>query len=155
MNTELYLMMQRAECRYLTESELARVRDYAVNMTTRLDVARRVEESEEAIVAHAADAFFARYPEAARSSPDSHARVARELSSTVRHATSAYVRDDPSHFARSYAQWVSGLVRASGGASDAVAAHQCLKASLHETLDAFEARSICKFVDLYLEELSS
>jgi hypothetical protein len=147
-------MIVDAECRYLTQNELSRVRAYAQGMPMRLEVMRRVEVFEEQIVESAVAAFVAKHPSYFQETPDSRAKTRRDMKLTLRYVTLAYVREDIEFFRRNYAQWISELLRAICPKEVLIDGQNCLRAAIESTLDPAEARPLCSMLDVFIEELA-
>lgn len=151
MNHALYRMVCDAECRYLTETEIAVFRDYAAGMEGRVETARKIEQREASLTHRATEAFF-ELPEG-RTTEISREQLQRELSTLLRFVAAAHVRSDEVYFRRSYAEWVAGLHKKTGAARRAAASAHCLKSALGEAFDPFEARALDRYLDIYAEEL--
>jgi hypothetical protein len=94
MNTELRKMIVEAEGRFLSETEVARMREYAITMRTRLDAVRRLEGLDSSIVLGAVERFVAKQPEYVKKTPGAAEKARRDLTVTLRYLAAAHVRMD-------------------------------------------------------------
>lgn len=153
MNTELRTMIVDAEQRFLSESEVARVRQYALTMGDRIAAARRLEQVEDAIVADAVERFAARHADYLAKVPASREKLARDMKLTLRYLAMAHVRDDMAFFRRNFASWISEILRAIVEPTVLVAGQKALRDALDARLDSSDARDFLRYLDVYIEEL--
>lgn len=153
MNTELRAMIVNAECRYLMDDEVRRLRAYAAGMGDRIAVARRVEEAEEAIVEHAVAEFAKRDQRYLDSVPAAREKLARDMKLTLRYLALAHVRDDMTFFRKNFASWIAELLRAIVEPAVLVAGQRCLRDAIEARLDPADARELLPYLDVYIEEL--
>jgi len=153
MNTELRRMIVDAECRHLTETELARIREYARGMGARLLAMRRVEAAEDQIVKQAADKFCAKNAAYVGKVPDARAKTMRDMTLTLRYVTQAYVRQDMTFFKKNYAEWIGELLRSIVDSETLVFGQTCLRDAMDAHLDAADSSELKPYLDVFIQEL--
>lgn len=155
MNHDLRKMIVRAEGRYLTDAEVAQVRDYAMNMPARIEAARRLEEREGQILERAAAAFLGNHADYAKRVPDAVEKTKRDMALTLRYLAAAHIRSDMDFFRRNYAEWISELLRSIVACEVLVSGQKCLRDALEEGLDPVDARSFVRYLDVFIEALGA
>ncbi|MCU0654018.1 MAG: hypothetical protein MUF64_01585 [Polyangiaceae bacterium] len=153
MNSQLRKMIVNAEGRYLTEPEAARIRDFALGLSARIEAARRLEAAEDLIVQTALAAFSAQHREHLQKTPDAAQKTARDFRLTLRYVAAAHVRRDPEFFQKNYASWTGELLRTLADPAVISSGNEHLRAALDATLDPADAREFLPYLDQFLAEL--
>jgi predicted nucleic acid-binding protein len=152
MNTELRGLVVGAEGRYLSDAEMARFREFAINMTGRIETARKLQHREPLVVTEALRLLTERVPDVAKQTGQLP-RARSFLEHTLRYAALAHVRSDPEFFRRAYAEWSREQLRAALPDATVTACVECLQRALDEQLDPVDARAVGRFVDVFMETL--
>ena len=153
MNTDLRKMIVQAECRHLTETEMARLRDYASGMEARLQAMRRLEAAETEIVELAWTKLAEGQAAYVAKTHDVRTTTMRDLATTLRYVGQAHVRDDAQFFRRNYVEWSGPLLKATTPREVLVEAHDCLVAALATHLDPSDTEVFRRYLDMFAEEL--
>jgi hypothetical protein len=154
MNTELVRIMKEGECRYLTASESDRIRDYAMNLGTRIDATRALEESESLVLRQTLERHFTEQGEAIPTGAERQ-RLNATLASALRWSALAHIQDDEALFRRGYAEWMSEMTRSVGQGGPLAAVVRSLMVSIAETLDPPDARAFNRYLEVLATELAS
>lgn len=155
MNTQLRKMIVDAECRHLTEGELARLADYARGMGDRLAAMRRLQAAEEEIVEAAAARFCERHAKYVSSVPDAREKVKRDMKLTLRYVAQAHVRDDMEFFKRNYAEWIGALLKSIVAPDVLVDGQECLRAEMQARMEPPDSSAFSPYLDLFIRELAA
>ena len=155
MNTELQSIIVDAECRFLTEPEMAKVREYAHGLPGRMAAMRRLEASEDAIVEKAAAQLVAAYPAYGTKVPHAKEKMARDMRLTLRYAAQAHVRADMDFFQKNYAGWIGELLKSICPRDVLVKGQQLLIEAMDANLDAADARVFRRYIEAFITELEA
>jgi hypothetical protein len=152
MNTELRALVVAAEGRYLSDTEMARFREFAINMSGRIDTAKKVQQREPLVVTEALRLLTERVPDLSKQAGQLP-RARSWLEHTLRYAALAHVRSDADFFRRAYAEWSREQLRVALPDATVAACIECLQRALDEQLDPVDARAVGRFVDVFIETL--
>lgn len=153
MNTEIRKMIVGAEGRYPTESEVQKVRAWALGMTTRLDLAARLEVRAPVIVGTVCE-HFEHQQNGVAEQGWSRVRAAEATRTTLAYLANAVVREDPEFFRRAFVEWYVEALRALVAKDTLARFSDRIRASLVEHLDAHEVRALAPYLEILEEALA-
>jgi hypothetical protein len=153
MSMELRRMVVEAEGRYLTDTEIGRLREHALGFSTRLMAARQMEDLETSLVGQALDRLTRRHPEIGSRSAEVPRLLANVLRGSLKAVAAGHVRQDREHFRRAYATWVIPMARSVVDPKMLAEALGELRGAIDEQFDGSDARDIREFVEILIEEI--
>jgi len=153
MNTELRKLIVGSEGRYPTESEVQKVRAWALGMSTRIDLAARLEGQCPAIVGAVSDQIELSNNGVAEPGW-SRVRAAEATRTTLTYLANAVVREDVEFFRRAFVDWYVEALRAVVPKDTLVRFSDRLRAALVEKLDAHEVRALAPYLEVLEEALA-
>lgn len=154
MNTEIRRMIVAAEGRYLVDSEVERLRAWALGMPGRLEASRRLESRLDAIT-HAVLEDLSGADRGEAGQGFGRPRIIAAIRTTLSYIAMAVVRDDPDFFREAFVDWYLTLLRnVVPGEALQQFARRLRKAVLDE-MDGHELRAISPYFDLVEEALAS
>jgi hypothetical protein len=151
MNTELRKLFVEAEGRFLSETELARARSFALGARGRLDVSRRLEQLEDELVRDIDERVFVAGGPHDGVTRDRRELLGRHLRVLLRHLAQAHVREDVAYFSRSYGGWAGRVAHAFVDPGLFVLACRELVALLGERIDPGDAVALGRYIAIAVE----
>jgi len=153
MNTELKRLMSQAEGRYPSESELSALRAYASGIAARLEVAQRVRQAEDQIVAKAMQRMEAQMADYLAQHKIAREKSNRDFRLILRSAVSGMVRDDLPYFREVFGDWSAELLCSVCPPREICTAFLALRSAVEETLEPSDYRPLRPFLDAFIAEL--
>jgi hypothetical protein len=151
MNTDLRKLFVEAEGRFLSETELARARSFALGARSRLEVSRRLQELEDELVRDVTERVYAADGPHENVTRDRRELLGRHVRVLLRYLAQAHVRDDASYFRRSYGGWAGRIAKTFVDQTQLTAAYRALLELLGERIDAADAVALGRYLAIASE----